>query len=55
MDYTVTLGDLITTLTALVAVVVAYVRLGERLAALEAKVEAMWDDTRRRRSRVEED
>ena len=43
LRFTVTLGDLISIATTIIAVVAAYNRLSERLAILETKVGPLWE------------
>lgn len=48
MDVTVTLGDLVSAASAILAVVGAYMRLSERMRDVEIRVGLMWQHYERR-------
>ena len=48
VNYSVSIGDLLTAATTIIAVVAAYTRLTDRLKSLEIKNDVLWDDYRRR-------
>lgn len=49
MNMNVTFGDVLQIAATIVAIFIGYMRIRERLAVLETKVDAMWD--RRQRPR----
>lgn len=48
INYSISIGDLVTIATTVVSVVAAYTRLTDRLKSLEVKSDVLWDDYRRR-------
>lgn len=48
VNYSISIGDLITVVTTIIGVMAAYTRLTDRLKALEVKFDVLWDDYRRR-------
>lgn len=48
IDYSISIGDLVTIATSVISVVAAYTRLTDRLKAIEVKSDVLWDDYRRR-------
>lgn len=48
INYSITIGDLLTIATTIVSIAAAYTRLTDRLKALEVKSDVLWDDYRRR-------
>lgn len=47
-SFSVSIGDLISVATSIVAVVTAYTRIAERIAVIEVKVGHLWDTAERR-------
>ena len=48
VNYSVSLGDVATIVTSIVAAVSAYTRIAERLKAIEVKLDVLWVDYERR-------
>lgn len=48
MSFSVSVGDLLSIATTIVAVVSAYSRLSERLSVVETKLQPLWEDYVRR-------
>lgn len=48
VNYSISIGDIVTVATTIISVIAAYTRLTDRLKALEVKSDVLWDDYRRR-------
>ena len=48
LNWSVSIGDLVSIATTVIGIVAAYTRLTDRLKALEVKSDVLWDDYRRR-------
>jgi urease alpha subunit len=54
-DGTITLGNLLTLLGMLIALITSYTRIMSRIGIIETRVHDLWDDYKNRRSRKDND
>lgn len=50
INFSVSIGDLVSVATSIIAAVAAYTRLAERLTTIETKLGPMWEDWLSRRA-----
>lgn len=48
INYSISIGDLVSIATFIISTAAAYARITDRLKALEVKLDVLWDDYRRR-------